>query len=66
MRWAASVAQLFSFKETHMIDWVTRTYRYYHTIIELMKLSDEELNDLGLSREEIVFVAYKTHLVQNA
>jgi len=49
-----------------MIDWVTRTYRYYHTIIELMKLTDQELNDLGLSREEIVFVAYKTHLVSNA
>ena len=47
------------------MDWFTRTFRYYNTIIELMKLSDEELNALGMEREEIVFVAWKTHLVQN-
>jgi len=44
------------------MDWFTRTFRYYNTIIELMKLTDEELNILGVEREEIVFVAWKTHL----
>jgi uncharacterized protein YjiS (DUF1127 family) len=41
-----------------MVSW----FRYYNTIIELMKLSDYELNTLGINREEIVYVAYKTHL----
>jgi uncharacterized protein YjiS (DUF1127 family) len=49
-----------------MTEWFTRTFRYYNTIIELMKLSDDELEQLGMYREEIVYVAYKTHLVQNA
>jgi uncharacterized protein YjiS (DUF1127 family) len=49
-----------------MLDWFTQTYRYYNTIIELMKLSDDELEQLGMYREEIVYVAYKTHLVPNA
>lgn len=48
-----------------MINWFTQTFRYYNTIIELMKLSDDELEQLGLNREEIVYIAYKTHLVPN-
>ena len=48
-----------------MINWFTQTYRYYNTIIELMKLTDEELEQLGMYREEIVYIAYRTHLVPN-
>jgi hypothetical protein len=61
-----TLPSFFLFKETHMLDWFTQTYRYYNTIIELMKLSDDELEQLGMYREEIVYVAYKTHLVSNA
>ena len=33
------------------------TFRYYKTIQELSQLSDKELYDLGLTRQEIVLAA---------
>ena len=48
-----------------MTNWFTQTFRYYNTIIELMKLSDDELEQLGIYREEIAYIAYRTHLVPN-
>ena len=65
MRWAVNSAQLFSFKETHMIDWIKNTYRYYRTITELAHLSDKELYDLGLTRYEIAHVALKQYWKAN-
>jgi uncharacterized protein YjiS (DUF1127 family) len=46
-----------------MTNWYTNTFRYYNTIIELMALSDEELDSININREEIISVAYSTHLV---
>jgi uncharacterized protein YjiS (DUF1127 family) len=65
MRWAVNSAQLFSFKETHMIAWIKKTYRYYNTIVELSRLSDKELYDLGLTRYEIGQVALKEYWRSN-
>ena len=46
---------------THFIgeirDWIKDTARYYNTIIELSRLSDKELNDLGMTRFEIAHIA---------
>jgi len=38
---------------------VRDTFRFYNTIYELQCLNDKELQDLGLTRQEIVFVAAK-------
>ena len=65
MRWAVRAAQLFSFKETNMIDWIRNTYRYYKTIMELSRLSDKELYDLGMTRYEIGQVALKEYWRSN-
>ena len=65
MRWAVRAAQLFSFKETHMIEWIKNTYRYYRTIAELSRLSDKELYDLGLTRYEIAHVALQQYWKSN-
>ena len=35
--------------------------RYYKTVAELARLSNEELEELGMSRREIVFVAAKAN-----
>lgn len=40
---------------------VKETMRYYQTIQELSALSDMELQDLGMSRLDIVAVANKTY-----
>lgn len=49
-----------------MTNWFTNTYRYYNTIIELAALSDKELESINVTREEIIPIAYSTHLVPNA
>jgi len=39
----------------------TRKYVYFHrAVAELNTLSDEELNDIGLTRGEIITTVYKT------
>jgi uncharacterized protein YjiS (DUF1127 family) len=48
-----------------MLEQLAQAYRYYKTIYELARLSDNDLQDLGLSRAEIVFVAYKANLVDH-
>jgi len=48
-----------------MLEQLSKAYRYYTTIFELARLSDSELEHLGLTRSEIVFVAYKANLVNN-
>ena len=42
-----------------MLDWFKRTYRYYNTILELAALRDDDLQQLGLKRFEIVQEANK-------
>lgn len=49
-----------------MTNLFTNTFRYYTTIIELMALSDEELDSINIDRAEIVFIAYSTHLLENS
>ena len=48
-----------------MTNWFTNTFRYYNTIMELAALSDEELDSININREEIISIAYSTHLVPN-
>lgn len=48
-----------------MIDWIKNTYRYYKTIIELSRLSDKELHDLGMTRYEITHVALQQYWKSN-
>ena len=36
------------------------TFRFYNTILELNALSNKELHDLGLTRQEIVLVASRS------
>jgi uncharacterized protein YjiS (DUF1127 family) len=42
-----------------MLDWLTRTARYYNTILELTALKDSDLNYLGLDRIDILQEANK-------
>lgn len=44
---------------TKTIETIRDTYRFYNTIYQLQCLNDKELQDLGLTRQEIVFVAAK-------
>jgi uncharacterized protein YjiS (DUF1127 family) len=37
--------------------WLKDTSRYYNTIYELSRLTDRELQDIGLSRGDIINVA---------
>jgi len=55
----------FIFLGATMLERVSQAYQYYKTIFELARLSDQDLEQLGLSRSEIVFVAYKAILVQH-
>ena len=48
-----------------MIDWIKNTYRYYNTIVELSRLSEKELHDLGLTRYEIAHVALHQYWKSN-
>ena len=49
-----------------MIKWIKDTYRYYNTIIELSRLSDRELEHLGMTRFDIAQVALKEYWRSNA
>lgn len=40
-------------------EYVRDTFRFYNTIYELQSLSDKDLEHLGLTRQEIVFIAAK-------
>jgi len=42
-----------------MLDWLSRTARYYNTILELAALRDDDLQQLGLKRFEILQEANK-------
>lgn len=46
-------------KGTPMINWFDNYMRYMRTIAELNALSNRELADLGMTREEIIFEATK-------
>ena len=48
-----------------MLQQLSKAYNYYKTIYELASLSDNDLQELGLSRAEIVFVAYRANLVNH-
>ena len=48
-----------------MLQQLSKAYNYYKTIYELASLSDNDLHELGLSRAEIVFVAYRATMVQH-
>jgi uncharacterized protein YjiS (DUF1127 family) len=48
-----------------MISWIKNAYRYYITVVELSRLSDKELYDLGLSRYEIAQVALQQYWKAN-
>ena len=52
---------MFSFiKKT--AEWYVDTMRFYNTVYELSELSDKELNELGLARSQIPFVAMKASI----
>jgi hypothetical protein len=40
-----------------MFEGIKNWFRYYNTIFELSKLSDNELVELGLTRVEIPYIA---------
>lgn len=42
-----------------MLNWFSNYMRYMRTIAELNALTDRELADIGMSREEIIFEATK-------
>ncbi|CAH1670098.1 MAG: DUF1127 domain-containing protein [Chelatococcus sp.] len=44
---------------THILAKIRSYLRYRDTVRELSRLSDRELNDLGLSRWDIPFIARK-------
>jgi uncharacterized protein YjiS (DUF1127 family) len=44
---------------TKTYETIRDAYRFYNTIYELQCLNDKQLEDLGLTRQEIVFVAAK-------
>jgi uncharacterized protein YjiS (DUF1127 family) len=39
------------------VQWTKDTARYYNTVYELSRLSERELQDLGLTRSEIILIA---------
>lgn len=47
---------------SYLLDNFQRCMRYTNAVIELNKLSDEDLNLLGLTRGEIPTEVYKTYL----
>ena len=46
----------------NFVDWMTESKRYYTTIQELNKLSDEELKYLNLTRDNLIFEVNKTYM----
>jgi uncharacterized protein YjiS (DUF1127 family) len=43
-------------------NWLKDTSYYYNTIYELSRLTDRELQDIGLTRNEIVYVASEQYV----
>ncbi len=41
-------------------NFITRVRRYYVAVRELSQLSDRELSDLGIRRDQITKIAYET------
>jgi len=48
-----------------MLEAIRNTLRYYITIVELVKLTDEELGHLNLKRGDVVHVALKQYWKDN-
>ena len=46
----------------HLIKQVSSFTRFNKAILELNALSDKELNDIGITRSEIVYQVYKSTL----
>lgn len=46
----------------HFVDWMTESKRYYTTIQELNKLSDEELDYLNLKRDTLIHEVNKSYM----
>ena len=46
----------------NFVDWMTESKRYYTTIQELNKLSDEELKYLNLTRDNLIFEVNKSYM----
>jgi hypothetical protein len=44
---------------TNIFEYVKDTFRFYNTVFQLQALNDKELEHLGLTRQEIVFIAAK-------
>lgn len=42
--------------------WLKGTSYYYNTIYELSRLTDRELQDIGLTRNEIVYIANEQYI----
>lgn len=50
-------------------NWLKGTSYYYNTVYELSRLTDRELQDIGLTRNEIVHVAneqYFKRMINNS
>lgn len=48
-----------------MLESIFNTLRYYNTIIELAKLTDQELNHLNMTRADIIQEALKQYWRSN-
>lgn len=46
----------------HFVDWMTESKRYYTTIQELNKLSDEELEYLNLTRDTLIYEVNRSYM----
>jgi len=46
----------------NFVDWITESRRYYTTIQELNKLSDEELKYLNLTRDNLIYEVNKSYM----
>jgi len=65
MKLGSNRCPAFIFLGGTMLEQLSKAYNYYKTIFELASLSDSDLHELGLSRAEIVFVAYRATMVQH-
>lgn len=43
----------------YMLDWLKDYFHYHRAMQELSRLDDRELQDLGLNRYDIPYVAFK-------
>jgi len=46
----------------NFVDWMTESKRYYTTIQELNKLTDEELEYLNLTRDNLIYEVNKSYM----